>query len=52
MTSDQIKRIRTQKKLTQKQFAKLLGVSWRSVQRWENGTKPHPVWVEKMRSMR
>lgn len=34
-----IEQIREQQKLTQREFAFLLGVTEKSVQRWENGTR-------------
>lgn len=34
-----IEEIREQQKLTQREFANLLGVTEKSVQRWENGTR-------------
>ena len=37
MDKSEIKRIRKTLKLSQEAFARLLGVSWISVQRWESG---------------
>jgi len=39
-----IKQIRKKLKLTQEQLAQKLGVSWATVNRWENNkTKPSPL---------
>ena len=35
---DNIKRLRREKILTQEEFSVILGVSYQSVSRWENGT--------------
>ena len=44
MESKRIKELRRQLALSQERFAQLLGVSWQTVRRWENGlTKPLPI---------
>ena len=37
MTKDEIKELRTKLGLTQEEFARLLGVGFTTVNRWENG---------------
>lgn len=39
MTAKQIKAIRTKRGETAKEFASTVGVSWRTVQGWEQGRK-------------
>lgn len=49
MTPDQIREIRSVLRLTQQQFADLLGVSFVTMNRWENGqTRPSALAVEKL----
>lgn len=48
----QVKRLRERLRLTQKQMAQRMGVSLRSVIRWEQGTSvPHPVFTRMMREL-
>lgn len=35
-----LRELRTEKKLTQAQFAEIIGVTNRSISRWENGVSP------------
>lgn len=50
-----IKTLRAKLGLTQEQFAARLGVSWSTVNRWENGrSRPSPLamrYVERLRDM-
>ena len=48
-TAKRVKEIREGLKLTQSAFAELIGVTERSIRRWENDEhKPHPLILEKM----
>ena len=53
MTGEQIKTFRENLKLTQEQLAHLMGVSFATINRWENGhNKPHPVFIDKLKSLK
>lgn len=42
--SEMVKELRSQLELTQEQFAAKIGVTWSTVNRWENGRgKPSPL---------
>lgn len=43
-----IKEIRSELKLTQEQFAELLGVSTRSIQNWEQGRIKTPLAIQRL----
>lgn len=43
MEAKEVKAIRAELGLSQEQFAKLLGVSWMTVWRWEHGAKMSPL---------
>jgi DNA-binding transcriptional regulator YiaG len=50
MTSEDIKDLRTQLGMSQQAFAASLGVSFATVNRWENGkAKPQKDRIERMR---
>lgn len=50
MSPDEIRKLREEVGLTQRQFAQLLGVSHQTVISWEKGrTEPPPVHVELMK---
>jgi SNF2 family DNA or RNA helicase len=52
MNSAQIKAIRTQLGMTQESFAAALGVSFATVNRWENGkTKPQKDRIDRMKTL-
>src|ERR1039458_572729 len=52
MEPDQIKQIRRQLKLSQKAFASALGVSFATVNRWENGkAKPQSDRIQRMKAL-
>ena len=52
MTPNQIRSLRQTTGLTQQQFADLLGVSFVTLNRWENGqTKPSAMGVAKLREL-
>lgn len=47
MTKDEIRKLRCSERLSQKQFAAVLGVTPLSVTRWEQGrVKPSPIMSE------
>lgn len=47
-----VKNLRTQLRLTQEQFAAEVGVTWSTVNRWENGRgKPSPLALQKIRDL-
>ena len=47
-----IRALRLETKLTQEQFAAQLGVTYSSVNRWENGrSKPSPLAMQKVEGM-
>lgn len=49
MQADEIKNIRKSLGITQERFARLLNVSFTTINRWEKGrSKPSPLAVEKM----
>lgn len=48
---DEVKRLRRRTGLTQEAFAKFAGVSFVTVNRWENGhATPHPVILQAIRA--
>lgn len=52
MQSDQIKQIRTQLRMSQKAFASALGVSFATVNRWENGkAAPQSDRIQRMKAL-
>jgi len=52
MTPEQIRNLRQSMDLTQQQFAELLGVSFVTLNRWENGqTRPSALGIEKLRKV-
>lgn len=52
MSPDEIRRVRTGRGLSQQQFATLLGVSFATVNRWENGkATPQPDRVDRIRAL-
>src|SRR5580658_5591129 len=53
MDSEQIKIIRTQLRMSQQAFAAALGVSFATVNRWENGkAKPQKDRIERIKALR
>jgi DNA-binding transcriptional regulator YiaG len=47
-----IKEIRNKLKLSQRAFAKLIGVSFVSAYKWENNkSKPHPMFLKKIEEL-
>lgn len=42
---NQIKVLRAQTKLTQRQFSNLTGIPLRTIQNWEQGKRQPPEWV-------
>lgn len=52
MTADQIKSLRLSLYRTQAAFAKIIGVTPVTVSRWEAGTRPLPVFIEKMEKLK
>jgi DNA-binding transcriptional regulator YiaG len=49
VTAADIRRLRQREGLTQEQFARLLGVTWTTISRWENGkSKPSPLAVSQL----
>jgi DNA-binding transcriptional regulator YiaG len=49
MEAEEVKQIRSKMGLSQRQFAKKMGVSFVQVWKWENGrAKPHPIIAEKI----
>lgn len=47
-----IRKLRLENGLTQEQFAALVGVTYSSMNRWENGhTKPSPLAMQKIEGM-
>lgn len=47
-----VKNLRTQLRLTQEQFAAEVGVTWSTVNRWENGRgKPSPLALQKIKDL-
>ena len=52
MTAEQVKNLRKQLGLSQEAFAERLGVSFATVNRWENGkAKPHKGRIAQMEAM-
>ena len=52
MTSQEIKELRQKLGLSQEYFAIKVGVSAKTVARWERGTKPIPLAVEKLEQIK
>ncbi len=53
ITGKEIKELRKAKKMSQVEFAKIVGVSSKSIMRWENGqTCPYPLAVEKLEKIK
>jgi putative transcriptional regulator len=53
MTAKQIKRERDRRKLSQEAFAQLVGVSSKTVSRWERGeSKPSRMALEKLNALK
>ena len=47
-----VRELRLENGLTQEQFAALLGITYSSMNRWENGhTKPSPLAMQKIEGM-
>lgn len=52
MDGNEIRKIRADLGLTQEKFASLIGVSWSSVTRWENGfSRPSPMAINRIRDI-
>jgi putative transcriptional regulator len=52
MSPEQIKQIRTSLGMTQEAFAHYIGVSYPSINRWENGAyKPSRMAIDKIKSL-
>ncbi len=52
MTANEIKEKRLNLKISQESFAHLLGVTYGTVNRWENGhSKPSPLALERMKEI-
>ena len=52
MNSEQIKQLRTRLQMSQQAFASALGVSFATVNRWENGkAKPQSDRIQRMRAL-
>lgn len=52
MTSEQFKKAREAKGMTQKGLASYLGASYSTVTKWEVGKNPIPAWVEEKLTVR
>ncbi len=51
--SSMVKDLRSRLKLTQEQFAAKVGVTWSTVNRWENGRgKPSPLAMRQIDELR
>lgn len=51
-TRKRIKRLRQKLDMTQEEFAKYIGVSWRTVMRWESGdSQPSNLALEKIEKL-
>lgn len=51
-TRKRIKRLRQRLDMTQEEFAKYIGVSWRTVMRWESGdSQPSNLALEKIEKL-
>jgi len=49
LLTDSLRKLREEQSLSQEALARLIGVSVRTVARWENGeSKPSPLAVEKL----
>lgn len=48
---DQLKKVRIKKGLSQEKLARLLNVTTRTIQRWENGLEPSELQLEKVKSL-
>jgi len=52
MTPEELKKIRLALALSQEAFAHLIGVSFQTINRWENGAfKPSRLAIEKIKSL-
>ena len=50
MNAADIRRLRQAEGLTQEQFARLLGVTWTTISRWENGkSQPSPLALSSLK---
>ena len=50
--AEMIKALRTKLGLTQEQFAAKVGVTWSTVNRWEDGkSKPSPLAMQRIRKL-
>lgn len=43
-----LREIREQRGLSQKQLAMLVGVHWRTIQDWEKGVVPRPIYLREL----
>lgn len=51
--AEMIRKLRAKLELTQEQFAAKVGVTWSTVNRWENGRgKPSPLALRRIKEMR
>jgi transcriptional regulator with XRE-family HTH domain len=48
MTPEELRAIRARHELSQSELAELVGVSTVAVSHWERGTRPIPLWFEKL----
>jgi len=46
---DELKRVRIRKGLSQEKLARLLNVTTRTIQRWENGLEPSELQLAKVK---
>ncbi len=51
MTPEEFRKIRIERRLSQRSFAKVICVHYRTVQRYESGELTVPEWVIKMLSL-
>lgn len=52
MLPDEIKKMRAELHLSQEKLAQLLGVSYTTLNRWENGlAKPSPLAIDKLQQL-
>jgi len=50
--AEMVRKLRTKLGLTQEQFAAQVGVTWSTVNRWENGRgKPSPLAMQRLREL-
>lgn len=53
MTPQEIKALRLARDETQEKFSKVLGTSWVTISRWENGkSKPAPYYMKMLTDLR